>query len=444
MIVRSERSERLCSIIFWLACAESGKVIPDAVLDKWLDGTGAPEWISYWCRAQWAPKSKVSDPSAGDLKAFSCKSLLLTWNGEWVDLGAPGVASDANAAAEVLKSMIPVQKLWEEFVHFITELAEELNLYAWAATMEICTATLADTNQLKIHLRAFIKRDEGKFSIRNVQRLMFKGSSPHRAKYLIGQRIRQYGSWAGHFYVAVEKYGTVFTKYTHTPMQDYAVNPNWIGQLAGAGKISAGMEREMYVKIGSGLTRRLQDLDRRQRELGSMALQKHIERRQAELETQVKPFREIEAVTKWLERVGQTSWRKPILVLEGASGLGKTEYAKRLFGHPRFCYEVNMAKNDDFSLKDFNPSVHKMILWDEAAPTLVSNQRKLFQCPPCWVQLGASATGCHSYNVWVNDAAMVVSSNKWADLMQKLPHKDALWIQQNTVYVLITQSMFST
>jgi hypothetical protein len=186
----------------------------------------------------------------------------------------------------------------------------------------------------------------------------------------------------------------------------------------------------------------LQDFDRKQQELEALDLEVHIQERQVLLEQRVRPFRQLPVVQKWLQDVQQVSFRKKFLVLEGPSGLGKTEYAKRLFGQPSVCFEVNMAKNDEFELKTFKPKQHKMIFWDEASPSLVCNQRKLFQCPACWVQLGGSSTGCYSYKVWVNDACMVVSSNRWSEQVQRLPHLDAMWLLANQVLVPVTESMF--
>ena len=119
----------------------------------------------------------------------------------------------------------------------------------------------------------------------------------------------------------------------------------------------------------------------------------------------------------------------------------KTEYAKRILGDPSSTFEINMAGGDCFDLRSFVPLQHRIILWDEASPSLVSNERRLFQCPPTWVALGGSATGMFSYKVWVNDALMCINSNKWTEELQRLPHGDAQWIMANQVLVQVTSSL---
>jgi hypothetical protein len=152
------------------------------------------------------------------------------------------------------------------------------------------------------------------------------------------------------------------------------------------------------------------------------------------------PFRLIQVVEDWKVHTQSLSMRKRFLVLEGPSGVAKTAYAKSLWGSAG-TLELNMAGSDDFCLRQFNPAIHKAIVWDEARPSVVSSQRKLFQCGPSWVDLGQSPTGAHVYRVWLNDAAMIVCSNKWTELVNGMKHSDAEWIRANQVHVTILSSL---
>ena len=57
-------------------------------------------------------------------------------------------------------------------------------------------------------------------------------------------------------------------------------------------------------------------------------------------------------------------------------------YAKWLFGDPAKVFEVNCASTPDPDLRQFDPLQHEGILFDEAQPKTVCDQRKLFQAPP--------------------------------------------------------------
>ena len=94
-------------------------------------------------------------------------------------------------------------------------------------------------------------------------------------------------------------------------------------------------------------------------------------------------------------------------------------------------------------LRDFDAAVHKCVFWDEAKPALIANQRKLFQCPAAWVDLGGdSKTGTFSYTVWLNYAVMIIGSNSWTEEVGRLPLADAAWIMANQVHILVNEPLY--
>ena len=107
--------------------------------------------------------------------------------------------------------------------------------------------------------------------------------------------------------------------------------------------------------------------------------------------------------------------------------------------------ELNCAGLREVALCDFQPAKHKVIFWDEAKVELILSQRKLFQCPAVMLDLGVSPTASYVYKVWVNDAVMVIGSNKWSNELQALELKspdDADWICCNQVLLRVHTSMF--
>ena len=64
------------------------------------------------------------------------------------------------------------------------------------------------------------------------------------------------------------------------------------------------------------------------------------------------------------------------------------------------------------------------------------------QCPPCWIDLGHSATAREVYKVWVNDALLFIATNRWAATLEELVKEDREWLQANQVYVHVTQPLW--
>ena len=170
----------------------------------------------------------------------------------------------------------------------------------------------------------------------------------------------------------------------------------------------------------------------------------HIEAVQKEVAKGLSPQKTAPQVNAWLLKRGQGTWlRKKFLVIGRHSGLGKTAFVRSLCGATA-TLELNCAVSEHVNLRDFEPLSHRCILWDEASVGLVLAQRKLFQAPAAWVDLGASATANYVYRVWVNDAVMVVCSNKWAVQLALCKKHDADWILANQEYVHVSEPLWES
>ena len=165
---------------------------------------------------------------------------------------------------------------------------------------------------------------------------------------------------------------------------------------------------------------------------------------QASLQMQVCEFKKFPIVSeRWLPQFDRVLARYPFLVVNGPSGTGKTYFAKWLLGDPAKVFEVNCASTPEPDLRQFDPLLHDAILFDEAPPSLVSDQRKLFQAPPCWIDLGCSTTNCHKYHVYVSGVKMIVCTNSWHEACQKLKYKtDFEWLQANSIVLDVREPMW--
>ena len=123
-------------------------------------------------------------------------------------------------------------------------------------------------------------------------------------------------------------------------------------------------------------------------------------------------FKNLPLVTEtWLPQFQTIRPRYSFLVLDGPSRTGKTCYAKHITGNHSQVWELNCAGGSEPDLRGFDPCVHKAILFDEATPMMVLNQRRLFQSPPCMLDLGCSTTNGHNGQVFVSGVLMIICSN---------------------------------
>ena len=147
-----------------------------------------------------------------------------------------------------------------------------------------------------------------------------------------------------------------------------------------------------------------------------------------------RPFRHLPEVARWLKTFEQVDWRYKCLVLTGPSRTGKTRYACSLAPEGQVL-ELNMATAPEADLRGFDPTVHTLVVMDEISPSQALRQKKLYQSPPCPIQVGSSATNCHSYEVWVHQVRFVLCSNKWREELAGHEPEDRKWLEANTVVI---------
>ena len=66
-------------------------------------------------------------------------------------------------------------------------------------------------------------------------------------------------------------------------------------------------------------------------------------------------------------------------------------------------------------------------------------QRKLFQGPPCWVDLDRGTTDCRKYQVFASGVEMIVCTNAWAEGVASLtPESDRAWLRDSSILLDVT------
>ena len=196
-------------------------------------------------------------------------------------------------------------------------------------------------------------------------------------------------------------------------------------------------------RCGKGYQRRVADLKAWQQGKRELALEAHAAAERVWHASRNLAFHSFPQVDAWLARNTRPHMRrKEFLVVEGPSGLGKTEYIKSLVG-PEACLELNADGMRHPHLHGYDAQRIRLIFWDECDVQLILDNRKLFQCPPCWISLGFSPTGRDIYRVWVNDSVMAIGSNSWTEKVARLEREsDAEWLRKNSVHIKVTAKMW--
>jgi hypothetical protein len=164
---------------------------------------------------------------------------------------------------------------------------------------------------------------------------------------------------------------------------------------------------------------------------------------QSILRVGLKAFKPFPLVTNWLSlSLGPIVSRKRFLVLTGPSGVGKTEYARSLFAVGSLL-ELNCAGVVDVCLSSFDAEQHRAIFWDELSAKVVVKNRKVFQHPSCFVELGHSPTAQHVQHYWLNDCVSIIATNRWyEDLHQVKSQQDQRWLGENSIVLSVDSPMF--
>ena len=104
--------------------------------------------------------------------------------------------------------------------------------------------------------------------------------------------------------------------------------------------------------------------------------------------------------------------------------------------------ELNCVGVEVVCLAGFDALYHECLLWDEASPKLVVKNRKVFQHPACWVDLGHSPAGAHVVHVFLNDSCSVIATNSWHEEVEKLTQTEQDWLAANAVVLDVQRPLW--
>ena len=418
---------------------------------KWLLNSGPPEWVKVFVEQRFLTEhSGVS----GKGKAHRVTGLLLTWN---LPVDAPSPTSELSLSlppeklplqqlVQHLRAEPVAQALFKRIEEHGMKMRMSIGAEDVAMSLEVCPETWTESSILRLHIHMFFKSSAEWLKFRPSPFFDFEGSSCVYSRDITslssGSLARSKASWSGFFYCCLmDKKGTVFTLATKAPFSKFLVAPSWIMSLVQADKLSIKAARELLVRCVSA-SRHVKELEQYEMELEKDAVKEAMAEAQILLSRQLKKQKLYEQVQAFMSQFDVAQHRYKFLVLSGPSRVGKTAFARTLCEKGKETLEINCASGVEPNLRAYRLRVHGLILFDEIVASQVAQQRKLFQAQSAPVQLGCSATNCHSYEVFVWRTKLVLASNNWHSSLATLSVEDQEWINLNSIVLDVEDVMW--
>ena len=410
-----------------------------------------PKWVRQVCQQC---KVGMLEKTGSPLIGGRFRGILLTWmfpdDAVSISASPPPRDGEQTAALDVLvadlRAQLPVSKLWDKFRDHIQEAQKSTRATDVASSLEVCPETFLLQGKVKLHGHSFLRISEGAafLELSNKDPLLFLGITPVPSTNLHGLSIKgsRSGSWAGFHYCCVPtKTGCVHCSSTKQPYTGYLVNPSWIMNMVQAGKLAPHHARPLLVRCVA--SRHIKELDAREEELEKAAVNDLYMAAQKTLGQSACDWKQFKEVQFFLAQFsGHAMHRYKFLVLAGPSRLGKTVFARSLSQTPERVLEINCAAGKEPDLRAYRIRHHDVIVFDEINPTQVLDQRKLFQSCAAPVQLGSSATNCHSYTVFVWQKLLVLCSNDWEVQVGLCSAAEQDWLGKNSVLLQVEAPMW--
>ena len=377
------------------------------------------------------------------------KCVSLTYNGDWgiVQIPVPADYSSEQGLRNfisTIKAHPAALKLWRLLEAWSVDICKGFSLFRISQCIELSIHTLSE-GIVRLHVHACLER-EAKFNVRVTDAgLSFLGSAPYCKVEDMFTRSQRSGGGRNtnqaHYYIQGPKTSKIFSSGKQAPFVDYSVKSEWISSRVQDGKFSLECCREEFVKCGRNVRENLANLDIVTQERTHLAMREHISEVQRRLRLSRMPVHTYEQVENFHAEFATEKDRRPLLVINGPSGLGKTTFV-RSWCEPDEILELSCEGMLEPDLREVKFNKTRVVLLDECSATLILSYKKVFMGSPALVTLGSSKTGCYSYKVWTHGVKFVICTNRWLDEVQALKPSDQQWLQRNTILLQVDACMY--
>ena len=262
------------------------------------------------------------------------------------------------------------------------------------------------------------------------------------------------GSYAGavrygHFYVVVDKIGSLFTWTDYTTFKDYAVEGWWLDNLLKQRKLTHDVYLGYAAQVGIGFQRRLTDVTAVRRYLKQQAMEKAVKAEAEALAAQTFPMKAFPEVDEFLNYFRAPHHRRPMLAIVGGTNLGKSMLAadvlRRLgdiVGGTDFL-ELTVEQNPHLDLADFEWDRHAGVLLDGVGDALILKaNREALQGRAKLCKGGQSATNVYSYTYTLVNRGIVATFDLSASNLSAFDTDHWLSNRKNVIRLVLNEHAF--
>lgn len=431
-----------CLLAVAAACSVEVSVSRDSDADK--------------LRAAYAKVLRSAKAGPAVLKAKELKTCKAAWEAELAATAKRASAQQVLGGFRLRSTavLLTFQSLrnvaqWKRLAVFVQSNMVAWDVKHWCTTLERCK-----NGRLHAHVMLqFLKQQD-----RTSRSFTFESITPNCSAndYLnegIGGRNPQQSIDRGFFYVFAQKIGTVCDRalgecvlgnYLPAWVSDpdafkYKVHGKWPEALWKHYKLE-DKTYEKYIYLARD------GVQPRKRNLEACKSWKEAAEEEAEMEQVIKRIRgnaalyqafpEVPQVTEWLANFDRDMLRYPLLILQGPSASGKTEYAKSLFQRP---LELKVGSSQVFPAKmvEFKRGTHDALILDDVRDLdfLAQHQEKLQGKYDARIEFATAQGGTCFFTKYLFKVPTVVTINFTTKHLDFLQVNDWLSKAQNRVLV---------
>ena len=383
------------------------------------------------------PPAGPLEPSASGPAASGAGHAVVCWERAGPEAAQRSVALIAGACRAVPLAAELAEAARKCVVHLREQ--HPVVMDAWA--VEVCSRSWERERVVRLHVHLCVTF-RGRQRIQPHATLRLFDTEPWTTPHWgLAAGTRRRSGEAGIYYCLAPKCSGVCREGSHELFTDVMVHPGWVFSLAQSGKLEFECARAQLARLPASIAKNLENLEKWQRERRQAAVADFLAQRNAVLAQAARPFKRFAQVDLFLGQFQEARDRYRFLVLDGKSRLGKTQFARSLAGADK-TLELNCAGSAQPDLRPYDPLQHNTLLWDEAAPSLVLQHKKLFQATTALVQVQTSNTNCHAFSICVAGKMFVVSANDWCEKLARLPFADHEWLTSNSFCLRVAEPMW--
>ena len=381
----------------------------------------------------WLALDPVFDPPFSASEEWKFHAAQLIYNskdGDW--------ASDN---AQVLES------LFGRLVNFGQTLIEPLQLKGLSVTLE---ESLEEGEHVHAHMYFHSEKLFHKRGREALEPFAFEGIHPHVRPNTAHGNAFTGAVRHGHFYVVVNKLGSLHSWTNFPPFQQYPVEPWWLDSLLKSEKIDRDVYLSYAARVGIGFSRRLADVRAAQRYEKERAMEAAVTASAKLLEQALLPMKPFPEVDEFVAHFsGMPVHRRPILAIIGGTNLGTSMLAAdvmrrvaALVSAPDYL-EITVEMNEHLDFSDFNYTRHAGIILDGVGDALILKQNREALQGRAKLSKGAqSATMMYSYTYTLHNRAIVATFDLSAQNLAALEHDHWLSNRRNVIQLWLKEQAF--